>query len=407
VESAIRLSMYVNMKAAGFSTDKSAFAAKEVTVNFNRKGEWGSHLNAAYMFFNASIQGTARIGQALATSRKVQAAAVGMIAAGVILDLINSMMSGDSDDDGEDDYDQIPEHVKERNLIFMWPDGEGSPYSSIPLPWVYNVFFYAGQNASRAARGRITPATAAGNIAGALAQSANPIYASTWWQMLSPTITDPGLELSMNKDWKGDKIMPDQEPYGVDVPDSQLAFPSVNPTLKAIAEGLNTATGGDAVRPGVMDVSPETLEYMVEFLAGGVGSLFNRTQGTIGTVMRGEEIDPSRVPFVRKVMGKHTDFVGRDEYYDMREAVKLTEAQIKHYKDLKDRDTVEQIKAKYSADVKAIRIFEAADDKLRDLKKRRNAAKTQEQRNEIAEKQAEVMAKARKKYRELLEEQGE
>lgn len=402
-ESTIRLSLYVNMRKAGYSQDESAFAAKEVTVNFNRKGEYGNTINAAYLFFNASIQGTARIAKAVFMSRKVQYAVLGMIATGLVMDALNAAMSGDSDDDGEDDYDQIPEYVKERSLIFMWPGSEKGEYVSIPLPWVYNVFFYAGQNVGRAARGKIDAWEAAGNTIGALAQAANPLYSETWWQMASPTLLDPVLEIEFNKNAFGDPIMPEQEPYQPPVPDSQLKFKSVNPALDAIATKLNEATGGDEMRPGAIDVSPESLEYMVEFVTGGIGGLFNRTMATGSSIVTGEDIPADKIPFVRKVYGKHSDYTGRQEYYEMRDAVALTEAQIKFYKDKGDRETVAKLREKYAADIKAKAIFDATDKALKPLRKRRDAATTVEERNAIIDKIDARMALARKKYRDLLE----
>jgi hypothetical protein len=42
--------------------------ARNLTVDFNKKGEVGPGINALYMFANASIQGTVRTASALSTS---------------------------------------------------------------------------------------------------------------------------------------------------------------------------------------------------------------------------------------------------------------------------------------------------------------------------------------------------
>ena len=49
----------------GMSREKAASLAKNLTVNFNRKGQVGMQAGAVYAFFNAAMQGTARIGQTL------------------------------------------------------------------------------------------------------------------------------------------------------------------------------------------------------------------------------------------------------------------------------------------------------------------------------------------------------
>ncbi|MCK4881482.1 MAG: hypothetical protein KAS92_00500, partial [Candidatus Omnitrophica bacterium] len=72
VENAIRLSVFKNLREKGISEAKAARIAKELTVNFNRKGNAGQAINALYLFYNASIQGSARIIVAAAKSPKIR-----------------------------------------------------------------------------------------------------------------------------------------------------------------------------------------------------------------------------------------------------------------------------------------------------------------------------------------------
>jgi hypothetical protein len=60
-ENSIRLSAYISARKLGVTKDRAAQLSKNVTVNFNRSGEWGSTLNSVYLFFNAAMQGNARI----------------------------------------------------------------------------------------------------------------------------------------------------------------------------------------------------------------------------------------------------------------------------------------------------------------------------------------------------------
>jgi hypothetical protein len=64
-ENSIRLSSYIAAREGGVSRAKAAQFAKNITVNFNKQGEWGAAMNATYLFFNASVQGTARLGRSL------------------------------------------------------------------------------------------------------------------------------------------------------------------------------------------------------------------------------------------------------------------------------------------------------------------------------------------------------
>ncbi|EOP6739762.1 LPD5 domain-containing protein, partial [Escherichia coli] len=61
VENALRLSAYKHARDTGLSRQQAASLAKNMTVNFNRRGEQGALMNSLYMFANASIQGTANL----------------------------------------------------------------------------------------------------------------------------------------------------------------------------------------------------------------------------------------------------------------------------------------------------------------------------------------------------------
>ncbi|EPW5351193.1 LPD5 domain-containing protein, partial [Escherichia coli] len=133
VENALRLSAYKHARDAGLSRQQAASLAKNMTVNFNRRGEQGALMNSLYMFANASIQGTANLVRTLGhlngdgpllerlrwknlnVPQKIALAAVG---AGYLLGSLNRSVAGE-DDDGVNWYDKVPDHVKERNLVIM------------------------------------------------------------------------------------------------------------------------------------------------------------------------------------------------------------------------------------------------------------------------------------------------
>ena len=71
-ENSIRLSAYIEAREAGVSREDAAQLAKNITVNFNKSGEYGAVANAYYLFFNASIQGTARIVRSLGKMKQVE-----------------------------------------------------------------------------------------------------------------------------------------------------------------------------------------------------------------------------------------------------------------------------------------------------------------------------------------------
>ena len=70
MEGAVRLAVYQVGMDNGLSKEQSAYIAKNISVNFNRKGDITAEASALYAFFNASMQGTARIGETLTTMEK-------------------------------------------------------------------------------------------------------------------------------------------------------------------------------------------------------------------------------------------------------------------------------------------------------------------------------------------------
>ena len=64
-ENAFRLATFRAMIESGKSANEAAHIAKNVTINFNRKGEIGAELNSLYLFFNANLQGTSALAHAL------------------------------------------------------------------------------------------------------------------------------------------------------------------------------------------------------------------------------------------------------------------------------------------------------------------------------------------------------
>ena len=78
-----RVSTYKALLDRGYSRERAAQAAGSVTVNFSKGGEYRSLMNAWYLFYNASLQGSFALLNAATRSKKVQRFGSGVIAAGV------------------------------------------------------------------------------------------------------------------------------------------------------------------------------------------------------------------------------------------------------------------------------------------------------------------------------------
>lgn len=307
LENTLRVSAYITLREAGYSSHQAAKAAKNLTVNFNRKGEAGPLINALYLFYNAATQG-AHLTLKLMKNPKIQKLMVAAGAGVAALTQYNILMGGD-DDDGEPNYfKNVPDYEKQRNLIIMWPDGSGR-YVKIPLAYGLNVPLNLAAAMVHAANGR-DPLKEALWVASSAWNSYSPI-SEEGWNLIAPTALDPFVDISLNRNYAGRKLMPDVNPFDeTPPPDSQRAFPNTNPGYRKVAETLNSLTTGNEQKPGYIDVSPESIQHLVETYTGGAGGFANR----MTEWMMSDDMEASRTPFLRKVYGEKSPYTDRDRY---------------------------------------------------------------------------------------------
>ncbi|MGB3961000.1 MAG: LPD38 domain-containing protein, partial [Sulfurimonas sp.] len=296
VENASRLVAYKMAKDSGKTNKQAASIAKNLTVNFNRKGEMGAGLNALYMFYNASIQGSTRMVQQLAKSRTSQALVATIAGVGVGLDMWNRSQNAEA-------YAVLDDYIKDTNYIFMYKDGT---YSSLKLPYGYNVFKATGDLASAMYHGEMEAAKIPKRILSMTVNAFSPIGvdAESITHTAAPTLVKPFIEIAENRNHFGGNIAPVQNPYEAEKPDSQNYFKSVNPLAKGMAQGVNELTGGNMYEKGGIDVSPESIEHIIEFATGGLGKLVMRTGTVIDQALdEDKKVDINKVPFLRGVYG--------------------------------------------------------------------------------------------------------
>lgn len=383
VENATRLSAYKAAREAGMTRDAAARLAKNLTVNFNRKGQLGPVMNSLYLFYNAGMQGSQRFLHAMRSPavRNIMAATA---VAGYALAMYNRAAGGE-DDDGEDKWDKIPKWEKARNLIFMHPGGDG--YTKIPLPYSYNLPFLAGTQMENAVGGKAEISDAAAGIAEALLAAFNPIgdidlkgdSAQAMAKMVAPTAVEPALDIAFNRNFFGSPINPERSPYDkVPEPDSQLVFPGTNPGVAALADLLNTATGGDKLRPGMIDVSPGSMVYLFDYATGGTGGFVERVVTSVALAMRGEPVPLRTIPFLRVVQGELSDRRVTDTFYRVRDDVELKIELSKIGPHDNERDTADANMGR-----KMEGLLKATDHQLAKLRAVRKAAKAADKKDQV------------------------
>jgi hypothetical protein len=293
MENAVRLSAYKAGLDKGMSKERAASLAKNLTVNFNKKGQIATQMGALYAFFNASVQGTERLVQTLAgpAGRKI-------MAGGLLLGSAQALMLAMA---GFDE-DEPPGFTRERNLII--PTG-GGKYITIPMPLGFNVIPNTGRILTEWALSGFdrTPERAV-QMATAFFEMFNPIgNAGLSIQTIAPTIVDPLVALGENRDWTG-------------APIARKDFNSLDPTpgytrakdtaswfSKELSYYLNLASGGTEFAPGAFSPTPDQLDYLVGQIFGGLAREGMKVEQTAAALVTGQELPPYKIPLVGRFYG--------------------------------------------------------------------------------------------------------
>jgi hypothetical protein len=416
VENAVRLSVYKTALDSGVSKHKAAVLAKNLTVNFNRKGEAGTWLNSLFLFANAGIQGTSNFARAIGTfkidengNKKLnlaQKAGIAMAGIAFSMAVMNRMIS-DDDDDGESYWDKIPDYIKERNFVLMHPNGKD--YFTLPMPYGYNIFANFGTSAESVMLGGGKVSDNAAFLAKATMGSFLPFGLSqggdvteTAFKTFTPQIGKPVVDIITNTNFFGSQIYREaNEMYGDKRSDSALGRDKTNQAFKTAAKYLNMPGGGTEYQEGWIDVHPETLRYMVEYLGGGLGATVLRTAETAARAKDGE-FESNKTPFVRRFYGKVNDYGDQTAFYDRLDELAKYKAE---FDSLKGRDKLEFRKE----NLDFLRLEPMAEQTKKQLKQLRNRktlfeSKGMKDRIEQVDKQMESLVdKFNKQYNTVME----
>ena len=341
MENAVRLSAFKVSLDQGLSEQKAASIAKELTVNFNRKGAASPTFQALYAFINASVQGTARLIKTLngPTGKKIIA---GGIALGVIQAIALAL-------NGYDDGDP-PEFLKDKNFIIPIPFA-GNNYIILPMPPGLNVFPGIGRIITEAVlikggllksnQGLGDKALSVGSL---ILDSFNPLGAGSFTQMIAPTAFDPLFAIAANKDAFGRPIYK-KDMSTQPTPGYERSRPTATFISQGIAEFLNFITSpvGTKHTKGLISPTADEIDYLAGQYFGGVGREIIKGVGSIKASAEGEEVPAYKIPVVGKLYGEtKTPAAISAKFYDNVSQMAEYEHEIK--KRIQNKEPVEEYK---------------------------------------------------------------
>lgn len=383
VENCARFAAFVTSREMGRSLDRSIYDAKEISVNFNKKGSGAKFFDKAgqtkagnaaalvsglgrsgYVFWNAAIQGTANFGRA---AKRHPAKALTGVAAMFLLGALIAYLGGSGDDDDDKNaYYNLPEYVRRSNILFR----VGDSWVSIPLPIEYRAVYGMGELMVSAMSGKehLTGGELAEAIAGQMTQilPIDFLEGGGGLNAFVPSAAKPLWEaFVVEKSWTGMPIYKNT-PYNKEMPEWTKAYSSANKYIVGLAAALNEATGGDPYTKGAIDFNPAKVEYMLNGYFGGVFGTIDKLSKTGETIFGDREYDPRSILLVNRVLkagDERTEFRAvNNEYFRLKEEHDRLKARLRHYEEDTDNgvfDYAEKIDFLYnSPEYERYEIFE-------------------------------------------------
>lgn len=338
-------------------------------------------------------------------------------------------MQGGGDDDKDNPIDKLSAWQKYNNIPIPigWLTGVKDDFTRIPLPYGTNVFWIFGALLSNMLHNGIKAKEIAGAI-GSIADSFNPFGAGTSddpakaiAKTVSPTLVEPFVEVFLlNENFMGKTIVPDYywERYK---PDALKYWKSSEGTIwKQLAWQMNVLTGGDKIRPGMIDVSPETLRYWFDWGFGGTGSFFRSAfDEVISPFIFDRELDVRRAPFVRRFTARPSENYYQQQFHTYSEEAQRINKQYKDYLKAGDEKSASQLRKKYGAAIGYYTLRKDGDAELNKsewsleverleavkelnlLRKQRDAVKNRKMKERISNQMENIAYEMAKKYERL------
>jgi hypothetical protein len=294
LENAVRLASFKRATEMGISDQKAAVIAKNLTVNFNRKGSKTPGISALYAFFNAAVQGIDRMTQTLKGP-----AGKSIIAGGLALGSIQALIL-QAFDFGEDEPNEF---IKQKNLII--PTGNGG-YLMWPMPLGFNFLPNTGRILTEMTfDGRTKGRDRVVNLMEVMADAFNPLGGAGFLQTISPSAIDPFVAVFENRDAFGRPVSREDQATNP-TPGYMRSRENATEFSKYFAEALNAMTGGTQFTKGIVSPTADDIDYVVGQYLGGVGRELQRIYGLGKSQLTGEEIEQYRVPILGKMYGETT-----------------------------------------------------------------------------------------------------
>lgn len=343
IEDSNRFAVYMTSIQYGRSIDEAVNDAKDVTLNFNRKGtgEYGWQMvRNLYLFINPAVQSLQTLG-ALAKHHpfKFTAVTASWLASGVLVPIVNvALMSLLGGDDDKDKYWQFTKWDRRNNLIMWVPFTH--EYIKIPLAQEFRAFYGIGDMiASKMMGGELAEESWSQYAEDLLGQVVDMLpldptgYDGNIAVSLMPNAIRPVFELAFNVDFTGKPLFKETE-YNKYDPNFTKAYVGTPDWLVRISRMVNSI-GNDYpdVQQNSIDAfgdprynlnNPAVVDHVLSSYLGGAYTMGSQVLGVLTKSLNDpKEIKVADIPLFSKFVSNPDDRPVTkkqgDEFWDMKE----------------------------------------------------------------------------------------
>lgn len=343
IEDSNRFAVYMTSIQYGRSIDEAVNDAKDVTLNFNRKGtgEYGwQMIRNLYLFINPAVQSLQTLG-ALTKHHpfKFTAVTAAWLASGVLVPIVNAaLMSLLGGDDDKDKYWQFTKWDRRNNLIMWVPFTH--EFVKIPLAQEFRAFYGVGDMiASKMMGGELAEETWSQYAEDLLGQVVDMLpldptgYDGNIAVSLMPNPIRPVFELAFNVDFTGKPLFKETE-YNKYDPNFTKAYVGTPDWLVRVSKMVNSI-GNDYpdVQQNAIDAfgdprynlnNPAVVDHVLSSYLGGAYTMGSQVLGVLTKSLNDpKEIKMADIPLVSKFVSNPDDRPVTkkqgDEFWNMKE----------------------------------------------------------------------------------------
>ena len=343
IEDSNRFAIYRTSIQYGRSIDEAVNDAKDVTLNFNRKGtgEYGwQMIRNLYLFINPAVQSLQTLGALVKHHPfKFTAVTASWLASGVLVPIVNAaLMSLLGGDDDKDKYWQFTKWDRRNNLIMWIPFTH--EYVKIPLAQEFRAFYGVGDMiASKMMGGELAEESWSQYAEDLLGQVVDMLpldptgYDGNIAVSLMPNAIRPIFELAFNVDFTGKPLFKDTE-YNKYDPNFTKAYVGTPDWLVRASRMVNSI-GNDYpdVQQNSIDAfgdprynlnNPGVVDHVLSSYLGGAYTMGSQVLGVLTKSLNDpKEIKVADIPLFSKFVSNPDDRPVTkkqgDEFWDMKE----------------------------------------------------------------------------------------